>query len=145
VSPSFLNSTIRSSHFGGGSCSNPCHGGDFGFPAVASGADFAALAKRYSEDPNAADGGAMGWIAQGDLMPELDTALFSVPVGSVSEPIQTRLGFHLVKVEERRTASDLSVADANRAVYQRLYQQKFEAAMKRWLTELKSRAYIQIL
>lgn len=112
---------------------------------LANGADFAALAKRYSADPNAADGGAMGWVAQGDLMPELDAALFSVPVGAVSEPIQTRLGFHLVKIEERRTASDLSVTEANRTVYQQLYQQKFEAAMKRWLSELKNRAYIEIL
>jgi parvulin-like peptidyl-prolyl isomerase len=112
---------------------------------LADGADFAALAKRYSEDPNAQDGGVMEWVAQGELMPELDAVLFTLPVGSVSEPIQTRLGFHLLKVEERRTASELSVTEANRAVYQQLYQQKFEAAMKRWLSDLKSRAYIQIL
>ena len=112
---------------------------------LANGADFAALAQRYSEDPNAADGGAMGWVAPGELMPELGAAMKSVAVGAVSEPIQTRLGFHLIKVEERRTASELSVTDANRAVYQQLYQQKFDVAMKRWLSELKSRAYIEIL
>ena len=85
----------------------------------------------------------MGWVAKGDLLPELDAALFTVPVGTLSEPIRTRLGFHLVKVEERKTASDLSVTEANRTVYQQIYQQKFEAAMKRWLSELRRRAYIE--
>ena len=111
---------------------------------LANGADFAALAARYSEDPNAADGGRMDWVAQGELLPELDAALFGLPVGTVSEPIQTRLGFHLVKVEERRSAADLSPSDANHAIFQQLYQQKFEAAMKRWLTELQRHAYIEI-
>jgi parvulin-like peptidyl-prolyl isomerase len=86
----------------------------------------------------------MEWVAQGELLPELDAALFSLPVGTVSEPIQTRLGFHLVKIEERRTASDLSPTDANRAVFQQLYQQKFEAAMRYWLSELQRHAYIEI-
>lgn len=108
------------------------------------GAEFSALATRYSEDPSAADGGRMEWVAQGELLPELDAVLFSLPVGSISEPIQTRLGFHLVKIEERRTASDLSPTDANRAVFQQLYEQKFEAAMKRWLSELQRHAYIEI-
>ena len=112
---------------------------------LAGGADFSALATRYSEDSSASDGGRMDWVAQGELLPELDQALFSLPVGSVSEPIQTRLGFHLLKVQERRAATELPVTEANQTVTRQLYQQKFEEAMKRWLDELKSRAYIQIL
>ena len=87
----------------------------------------------------------MGWVAQGELMPELDAALFSLKPGEYSRPIQTHLGFHLVKVEERRTAESLSVAEANRSVYQRLYQQKFQDAFGRWLAQLKRRAYIEIV
>src|SRR3989338_6540907 len=111
---------------------------------LANGADFSALAARYSEDPSAADGGRMDWVASGELLPELDQALFGLPVGSISEPIQTRLGFHLLKIEERRPSSELSVTEANRTVTQQLYQQKFEAAMKRWLGELRQNAYIAI-
>ena len=109
------------------------------------GADFAALAKRYSEDTYAEEGGAMGWVAEGELLPELDTALFSLKAGELSGPIQTRLGFHLVRVEERRSASSLSVTEANRAVQQRLYEQKFQERLNRWIGELKRRAYIEIL
>ncbi len=86
----------------------------------------------------------MGWVAQGELLPELDTALFGLTVGDTSAPIQTRLGFHLVKVEERRPASSLSLTEANRSVYQQLYQQKFQVAFAQWLGELKKKAYIEI-
>ena len=112
---------------------------------LVAGADVAALAKRYSEDAHAQDGGMMDWVAQGELLPELDTALFSLKAGELSQPIQTRLGFHLVRVEERRDAQSLSVAEANRAVKERLYQQKFQAAFSRWIADLKRKAYIEIL
>ena len=108
------------------------------------GAEFAALAQRYSEDPHREEGGAMGWVAQGELLPELDTVLFQLNAGQLSDPIHTRLGFHLLKVEERRSASSLSVSEANHTVYQRLYQQKFQERFNRWLAQLKQRAYIQI-
>ena len=109
------------------------------------GADLATRAKRYSEDPSGVEGGAMGWVAQGELLPELDAALFSLKEGELSSPIQTRLGFHLVRVEERRTASSLSLMEANHAVYQRIYQEKFQQAFNRWIDELKHKAYIDII
>jgi peptidyl-prolyl cis-trans isomerase SurA len=109
------------------------------------GADFAALAKRHSEDPHADDGGAMGWVAQGELLPELDDALFRLQPGAISEPIRTALGFHLLKIEERQPAANLTLLEANQAVYHRLYQQKFGEAFARWLSELRRKAYIEIL
>ncbi len=109
------------------------------------GADFAALAKQYSEDANREQGGQMDWVAQGELMPELDAVLFALKPGELSQPIRSRLGFHLIRVEERRPADSLSSDDANRAVQEQLYQQKFGTAMSRWLADLKRRAYIQIL
>lgn len=109
------------------------------------GAEFAALATRYSEDPHAEEGGAMGWVAQGELLPELDAALFSLKAGELSSPIQTRLGFHLVEVEERKSASSLTIMEANHAVHQQLYQRKTQEAFARWAAELARRAYIEIV
>lgn len=111
---------------------------------LAKGADFAALARQYSEDQHRNDGGVMGWVASGELMPELDTVIERLSPGQVSEPIQTRLGFHLVRVEERKAASSLSVMEANQAVYEKLYQQRFQELFIKWLDELHSKAYIQI-
>ena len=109
------------------------------------GADFAQLAKRYSEGPHADSGGSMGWVAQGELLPELDQALFNLEPGQLSDPIKTRLGFHLVRVDERRTATSLSLLEANTAVYQQLYELKFKEALRRWLAELLRKAYIEII
>ena len=108
------------------------------------GADFSTIAQRSSEDSHAKDGGAMGWVAHGELLPELDQALVRLNVGELSEPIKTSLGFHLLKVEERRPAAVLSAMEANQAVFERLYQEKFQAAFGRWLGDLKQRAYIDI-
>ncbi len=108
------------------------------------GADFAELAKQYSEDQHRDEGGAMGWVAAGELMPELDTVITQLSPGQASEPIQTRLGFHLVRVEERKPASSLSVMEANQAVFEKLYQQRFQELFIKWLDELRSKAYIQI-
>ena len=109
------------------------------------GADFGALAAKHSEDPHRDEGGDMGWVAQGDLLPELDAALFSLSPGQVSDPIQTRLGFHLVKVLDRRTSTSLSLQEAHEAIYRRLYAEKFERAFQRWISELGRKAYIEIL
>lgn len=109
------------------------------------GADFAELATQHSEDSHREAGGAMDWVAQGELLPGLDAALFALPVGQLSEPVQTRLGFHLVKVHERRNASSLSVTDANNAITQQLYRHKYQTAFARWLADLKRQAYIEIM
>jgi len=109
------------------------------------GEEFAALAKRYSEDPHRDEGGAMGWIGQGELLPELDAVLFRLSVGEISLPIQTRLGFHILRLDERRDASSLSLTEANRSISQQLYQAKFQEAFVRWLDGLKGHAYIEIL
>ena len=109
------------------------------------GADFAALAKRYSEDSHRDEGGDMGWVAQGELLPELDATLLTLPMETLSGPIQTRLGFHLVKVTERRSAASLPLTEANHAISQQLYRRKFQVVFNRWITDLKRRAYIEIV
>ena len=75
----------------------------------------------------------------------LDSVSFSLNPGEISGPIRTTIGFHLIKVEERRLAEGLSLMEANQTVYQQLYQQKFAQAFRRWIEDLKRRAYIEIL
>jgi len=69
------------------------------------GADFAALAKEKSTDPAAASGGDLGFFKAGDMLPEFSAVAFSLKAGQYSDtPVQTRYGWHVVKVEERRQA-----------------------------------------
>lgn len=109
------------------------------------GEKFAALAQHYSEDATAEDGGDMGSVAPGSLLPELDAALTQLHPGQVSPPIKTKLGYHLLTVEARASGNDAEGSTPRATVYQALYQQKFSEAMRRWLTELTRQAYIEIL
>lgn len=71
--------------------------------AIEEGADFAALAKAYSEDPGSgARGGDLGWFGRGRMVPEFETAAFDMEVGTVCKPFQTHYGIHIIKLYEKR-------------------------------------------
>lgn len=108
------------------------------------GADIKELAVRYSEDPQAHDGGMLGWVPRGQLLPELDEVLFRLQPGELSAPIKTRLGFHLVKVVQRRQGRAPAAAERDGGLEQ-LYQEKFVKAMREWIDRLKEHAYIQVM
>ncbi|MBI2681352.1 MAG: peptidylprolyl isomerase [Candidatus Solibacter usitatus] len=66
------------------------------------GADFAAMAKTESDDSGSgANGGDLGTFGRGRMVPEFDQIAFTLPVGQISEPVKTRFGYHLIKVEQR--------------------------------------------
>jgi len=71
---------------------------------ILAGGDFAALAKTESDDATSgANGGDLGSFKRGQMVAEFDQAVFSLPVGQVSEPVKTRYGYHLIKVEQHDT------------------------------------------
>ena len=67
-----------------------------------SGANFADLAKQYSEDTTKDKGGDLDWIVRGQTVPEFEQAAFSLPKGSISDLVKTQYGFHIIKVIDRR-------------------------------------------
>ncbi len=78
------------------------------------GADFATLAKTASTDPAAAQGGDLGFFKSTDMLPEFSVAAFALKPGEFSQtPVQTRYGWHVIKVEERRNAQAPSFEQAH--------------------------------
>lgn len=77
-----------------------------------SGKDFAELAKKYSEDPSAAQGGEVGWVTQGQMIPSLDQAAFALKKGEVSGVVESPLGYHILKVEELREEKIKGIKEA---------------------------------
>lgn len=108
------------------------------------GVSFAKLAQQYSQDASAAQGGDLGWVKRAELMPELAAMIATLPIGQVSEPIRTPAGYHLFKVEEKKTAEPLTPEQVQVEVERLLYRQKFDALFQQWLDKLKREAYIEI-
>src|SRR5437762_4626838 len=67
------------------------------------GADFATLAKEKSKDPGAADGGDLGYFTKDQMVPEFADVAFKMYPGQLSNPVKTQFGWHVIKVEDRRT------------------------------------------
>src|SRR6266568_1873327 len=71
---------------------------------VKSGGNFADLAKKYSEDTSAKEGGALGWIGRGKTVPEFEKAAFSLSKGGTSDLVQSSFGFHIIHVDDKQEA-----------------------------------------
>lgn len=94
------------------------------------GKSFAELAKKESQDPSAEKGGEIGWLNQGQLPEALDKQIFALAKGEISEPIETPVGFHIVKVEDIKEEKTLSLAEAKPVITRelKLEKGKYEAA-----------------
>lgn len=74
---------------------------------VKAGEDFAGLAKQYSKDPGSAEeGGELGFFGRGMMLESFEEAVFALEIGQVSEPVKTDVGYHLIKLEERKSADE---------------------------------------
>lgn len=71
---------------------------------LADGAEFAELAKEKSTGPSGPNGGSLGWFGAGMMVPDFETAVVGMEVGAVSAPVKTQFGWHVIKLNERRTA-----------------------------------------
>jgi parvulin-like peptidyl-prolyl isomerase len=108
------------------------------------GQDFGELAKKYSQDTRAKDGGMSDWIGHGEMIPQIDALIFKAKPGEISEVIETPMGYHIFKIEQRRESTQHSFEEVRDMIQNKLYHQKFQERFKAWLDELKRDAYISI-
>ena len=108
------------------------------------GCDFGGLAKIYSQGPAAEEGGLMGYVKRGDLMPKIEDVVFNLKEGEVSDIVQTQAGYHIFKVEEKHPGKVRSLKDARRDVEEAVFTEKMNQKVKAWIDGLKKNAYIEI-
>lgn len=107
-------------------------------------ADFAELAKKYSEDGSAPNGGDLGWMSPGDLVPEFEQAMNRLQIGEVSNPVKSEFGWHLIQVMDRREGQ-LTIEKQRQFARAAIRERKFDQAYQEWMRELRDNATVKIL
>lgn len=110
---------------------------------IENGTKFEELARQYSEDPSASNGGDLGWINPGDTVPEFEKTISALKINEVSDPIKTPFGFHLIQVLERRS-QDISKDAARIKARQEIKMRKSEEAYESWIQELRDKSFVEI-
>ena len=111
------------------------------------GEDFAALAKRYSQGPHAAEGGLWPEFIErgtGELRPEVEKVVFRLPVKGVSPLIETEIGCHIIKVDDLRPERQIPFTEVQEDISGVLQNQKHEARKREFIDKLWKNSYVQV-
>lgn len=108
------------------------------------GQDFESLSTEFSEDTSAKNGGLSDWIKPGEMISEIDSIIFKMKKGGVSEIIETPMGYHVFRVEELREREKKNFEQAREEIYQKIFREKSIKRFHEWMTELKRSAYVSI-
>lgn len=113
------------------------------YQQLQNGASFSALAREYSDDPvSGSDGGNLGWVSPGQMVPAFEQAMLNADIGEFQGPFRSQFGWHILQVQERRQkdiSGDVRDAEARQAIYRR----KFETELQNWLQEIRDEAFIE--
>lgn len=107
------------------------------------GEKFEALARQFSEDGTASNGGDLGWVNPGDTVPQFEKAMNELKDGKISEPVRSPFGWHVIQVLERRK-QDMSKESARLKARQVIRARKADEAYQDWIRELRDRAYVEL-
>jgi peptidyl-prolyl cis-trans isomerase C len=113
---------------------------------LAGGADFAAVAKESSDDKQSAvNGRDLGWFYKGQTVPQFDKSAFELPLKEISPVVETRYGYHVIQVLERKEPTQLDFAAARPRIEQMVKQRRLEETVRGRINELAAKAKIEIL
>jgi peptidyl-prolyl cis-trans isomerase SurA len=111
---------------------------------VMKGDDFNEIAKRYSEGSTAKDGGDLGTFKQTELAPQLEEVVFKMEKGQITDVIQTKTGFEVLKVENHYQAGLQPQAKVENEIMNRLYMRKMQPQMRDYLGQLREESYVMV-
>jgi peptidyl-prolyl cis-trans isomerase C len=98
---------------------------------------FDAVAKKYSQDPTAENGGDLGWFKKGDLVPEFEKAVFALRKNQLSQVVKTEFGYHIIQLTDTKTVAKRELKDVQQQIQQAIYNQKRNTALNEYLKTLK--------
>lgn len=101
------------------------------------GEKFSELAEQYSEGPSAKAGGDLGYFRHGQMVEPFDKAAFALEPGQVSDIVETRFGYHLIKLEDKKPAGQESIDEVREGIRQKIRQEKIMKELKPFIESLK--------
>ena len=108
------------------------------------GASFGRLSAAYSSGPEAGNNGLIGWVVRGDLVAELEDAVFSLEENGLSDVVETEFGFHLLKVERREEAGIASLDEVRTEIEPELRARHAGERFEKWISELRKRSRVRV-
>lgn len=111
---------------------------------LAAGDDFEELAKAHSEGPSADKGGLIGTFKRGDLDPQFESTAFALEVGEISGVVETKFGYHLMRVDDQELRENPDVDGRREAIRNEIEQEQMEQLLKQYMSELRSKAFVEI-
>ena len=109
------------------------------------GEDFAALAKEYSQGPSNVKGGDLGYFGRGQMVKPFENAAFALKPNEVSEIVETRFGYHLIKVVDKQPGKTMAYAEVKDQLNRSLKREKIQEGAKLYIDNLKKDANINLL
>jgi peptidyl-prolyl cis-trans isomerase SurA len=114
------------------------------YTQLKTGAKFDELAKKESDGPTAAQGGPLGTFKKGELAKEFEDKTMSLKPGEFTQPIRTKQGFLILKVDAHRSAGIPPLKEVEDRIREAIYSQKLEPAARAYLNKLREQAYIEV-
>ena len=112
--------------------------------ALEGGTSFALVAMEHSEGSSATGGGDLGFFERGQMVPAFETVAFALQPGEISDVVETRFGYHIIKVEEHHERQTVPVEEASDRIRDYLRQQRLRSEVETLLTQLREEGEVEI-
>jgi parvulin-like peptidyl-prolyl isomerase len=111
---------------------------------VMNGESFDLMIVNYSQGPAAAQGGDVGFIGKGTIIPEVEAVAFSLPIGQVSEVIESSVGFHIIQVVDKKGAGLKPIAAVREEIKTKIEDEKLDKKYDEWIASVRAKSHIEI-
>lgn len=111
---------------------------------ILKGAPFEEVAAQYSRGPTAAQGGDIGFVERGVIVPEVERAAFNLPVGQISDVIETEIGFHIIAVVDKRGAGLKPLPAVREEIKAKIEEEKVAKKYDEWIDEIRKKSFIDV-
>jgi parvulin-like peptidyl-prolyl isomerase len=111
---------------------------------VMAGESFDLLIVKYSQGPAAAQGGDVGFVGRGTIIPEVEKVAFSLPVGQISEVIESSVGFHIIQVVDKKGAGLKPITAVREEIKTKIEDEKLDKKFEEWIASIRAKSHIEV-